>query len=215
MVLAEDNILVREGLEQMLAAEAGIEVVASCADLPSLLDAVEATAPDVVLTDIRMPPTQREEGIQASDILRTAHPEVGVIVLSQYDDARYALALFELGSAKRGYMLKDRVHDRAQLGAAIKTVAEGGSVVDAEIVDVLVSARARAKESPLSDLTPRELEVLTLISQGKSNGAISESLVLTKKAVEKHINSIFMKLGLSHADDVSKRVLAVLLFLNE
>ena len=173
VALADDNLLVREGLEQVLATETEIDVVASCADLPSLLKAVETGSPDVVVTDIRMPPSQTDEGIQAATLLRRTHPEVGVIVLSQYADPSYALTLLELGSESRGYMLKERVHDRAQLVAAIETVAEGGSVIDPSVVDVLVTARSRAAASPLTELTPREVEVLAAIAQGKSNGAIS------------------------------------------
>ena len=213
VALADDNLFVREGLEQVLATETEIEVVASCADLPSLLEAVETGSPDVVVTDIRMPPSQTDEGIRAATLLRRSHPEVGVIVLSQYTDPSYALALLELGSQSRGYMLKERVHDRAQLVTAIETVAEGGSVIDPSVVDVLVASRSRAAASPLTELTPREVEVLGAIAQGKSNTAIGESLFLTKRAVEKHINSIFLKLGLTDAEDVSKRVKAALLFL--
>lgn len=213
VALADDNLIVREGLEQILAAETKVEVVASCVDLPSLLAAVEAESPDVVLTDIRMPPSQSDEGIRVATVLRGTHPEIGVIVLSQYDDPDHVLALLELGSDRRGYMLKERIHDRAQLVNAIETVAEGGSVIDPRIVDVLVAARSRGASSPLTELTPRELEVLAEIAQGKSNRAIGESLVLTKRAVEKHINSIFLKLGLTDAEDVSKRVKASLLFL--
>lgn len=213
VALAEDSLIVREGLEQMLAAETGVEVVASCADLPSLLEAVDAETPNVVLTDICMPPTKTDEGIQVAILLRENHPDVGVIVLSQYTDPSYALALLQSGSDRRGYILKERVHDRAQLRSAIETVAQGGSVIDPEVVDALVTMRSRAHSSPLAQLTPRELEVLAQIAQGKSNEAIAVSLVLTKRAVEKHINSIFLKFGLSDAQDVSKRVKAALVFL--
>jgi DNA-binding NarL/FixJ family response regulator len=215
VALGEDSLLVREGVEQVLASQPGIEVVASCADLPSLLDAVDAEGPDVVLTDIRMPPSKTDEGIQVAVRLRGSHPEVGVLVLSQYAEPRYALDLLEAGSEGRGYLLKERVHDRAQLVSAIESVATGGSFIDPKVVEVLVSARARAERSPLGQLTPRELEVLAEIAQGKSNAAIAESLFLTKRAVEKHVNAIFFKLGLSEAEDVSKRVKAALLFLAE
>jgi DNA-binding NarL/FixJ family response regulator len=214
VALAEDNLLVREGLQQVLAAHPGIEVVASCKDLPSLLEAIETAGPDVVLTDIRMPPSKTNEGIQVAVRLRQSHPHVGVVV-SQYTDPRYALALLETGSDRRGYLLKERVHDRAQLVSVIESVAAGGSVIDPKIVEVLVSAKARAERSPVAELTPREREVLAEIAQGKSNAAIAESLVLTKRAVEKHINSIFLKLGLSETEDVSKRVKATLLYLAE
>jgi DNA-binding NarL/FixJ family response regulator len=215
VALAEDSFIVREGLHEVLATQPEIEVVASCGDLRSLLEAVDSERPDVVLTDIRMPPSKVDEGIQAATQLRETHPEVGVVVLSQYAEPGYALALLETGSDRRAYLLKERVHDRAQLVAAIEAVADGGSVIDPKIVEVLVAAKARAKESPLSELTPREREVLAEIAQGKSNTAIAESLVLTKRAVEKHINSIFLKLDLSHVDDVSRRVKAALLFLSD
>ena len=215
VALADDNVIVREGLEQMLADETEIEVVASCVDLPSLLSAVELESPEVVLTDLRMPPSQGDEGIRVAATLRRTHPEVGVIVLSQYDDPDHVLALLEHGSEGRGYMLKDRIHDRAQLVVAIETVAEGGSVIDPRVVDLLVAARSRGVTSPLATLTPREREVLSQVAQGKSNSAIAASLVLTKRAVEKHTNSIFLKLGLTNSEDVSKRVKASLLFLAE
>jgi DNA-binding NarL/FixJ family response regulator len=213
VVVADDNLLVREGLEQVLAGQPNIEVAASCTDLPSLVEAIEAERPDVVLTDIRMPPSMSDEGIQVAAHLRTTQPSTGVVVLSQYSEPSYALALLESGSAGRGYLLKERVHDRSQLAAAIETVADGGSVIDPRIVDMLVKARTRAEHSPLSELTPREREVLAEIAQGKSNTAIAGSLVLTKRAVEKHINSIFSKLDLAESQSASKRVKATLAFL--
>jgi DNA-binding NarL/FixJ family response regulator len=215
VAIADDSLLVREGLRELLADEGGIEIVASCADLPSLLDAIDENPPDVVVTDIRMPPTQRDEGIRAAIQLRDTHPHIGVVVLSQYDEPSYVLALLEGGSARRGYLLKERVHDRAQLVSAIESVAEGGSFIDPKIVEVLVAANARAGRSPLSELTPREQEVLAELAQGKSNAAIADSLFLTRRAVEKHINSIFFKLNLSEAEDVSKRVKAALMFLDQ
>jgi DNA-binding NarL/FixJ family response regulator len=215
VAIADDSLLMLEGLRELLAGEAGIEVVASCADLPSLLDAIDENSPDVVVTDIRMPPTQSDEGIRAAIQLRDTHPHIGVVVLSQYDEPSYALALLEGGSARRGYLLKERVHDRAQLVSAIESVAEGGSFIDRTIVEVLVAANARVGRSPLSELTPREQEVLAELAQGKSNAAIANSLFLTKRGVEKHINSIFFKLNLSEAEDVSKRVKAALMFLDE
>jgi DNA-binding NarL/FixJ family response regulator len=215
VVVAEDSLLVREGLRQLLATSPSVEVVAACGDLDALLEAIERERPDVVLTDIRMPPTNTEEGIRLAARLRESHPGTGVVVLSQYSDPTYVLSLLEAGSDRRGYLLKDRVHDRGQLVSAIDTVARGGSVIDPKIVEVLVAAKGRAERSPLSELTPREREVLAQIAGGKSNTAISESLVLTKRAVEKHINSIFLKLGLASAMDTSKRVKATLLFLAE
>ena len=218
VVLADDNLLVREGLEQVLRSQDDVDVVASCADLTALLDAVESERPDVVLTDIRMPPSGTDEGIQAAMALRRSHPSVGVIVLSQYAEPSYALALLESGTDGRGYLLKERVHDGAQLRSAVETVAEGGSVIDPKVVELLVTARTRSEGSPLAELTPREHEVLAQIAEGKSNAAISEAMVLSKRAVEKHINSIFLKLNLSHAPGagaVSPRVKATLLFLAE
>jgi DNA-binding NarL/FixJ family response regulator len=215
VLIVDDNLVVREGLEQVLAGQRNVEVVGSYTDLPSLLEAVEADPPDVVLTDIRMPPTSTDEGIRAATILRETHPSVGVVVLSQFAEPTYALALLESGSEGRGYLLKERVHDRAQLTSALETVAGGGSVVDTKIVDMLVAANTRAERSPLAELTQREREVLAQIAQGKSNSAIADSLVLTKRAVEKHINSIFSKLNLSDAEQASKRVKATLAFLSE
>jgi DNA-binding NarL/FixJ family response regulator len=212
VALADDNLLVREGLEQVLAAES-VEIVASCEDLPTLLEAIEAERPDVVLTDIRMPPSKSDEGIQVAARLRETDPAVGVVVLSQYAEPSYALALLASGSDGRAYLLKERVHDRAQLVSAVEEVARGGSVIDPKVVEVLVAAKARAERSSLAELTPREREVLAQIAQGKSNNAIADSLFLTKRAVEKHINSIFLKLNLSEAEDVSKRVKAALTFL--
>jgi DNA-binding NarL/FixJ family response regulator len=213
--VGEDSLIVREGLEQLLAGSPTIEIVASCDDMDSLLAAVDEHEPDVVLTDIRMPPSKSDEGIQAAARLRESHPGIGVVVLSQFSDPAYVVRLLESGSDRRGYLLKERVHNRGELVSAIDTVAQGGSVIDPKIVEVLVMAKARAERSPLARLTPREQEVLSEIAEGKSNTAIAGSLVLTKRAVEKHINSIFMKLGLASSDDVSKRVKATLLFLAE
>jgi DNA-binding NarL/FixJ family response regulator len=215
IALAEDSLIVREGIQQLLASMADVEIVASCGDLGSLIEAIDADPPDVVLTDIRMPPSETDEGIQVAAQLRESHPQIGVVVLSQYSDPSYALALLESGSDRRAYLLKERVHDRAQLLSTIRTVAEGGSVIDPKIVEVLVAEKARADQSPLAELTPREHEVLSEIAQGKSNTAIAASLVLTKRAVEKHINSIFLKLGLSDEEDIAKRVKATLMFLSD
>jgi DNA-binding NarL/FixJ family response regulator len=217
VALAEDSFIVREGIAQVLSAGAGDDVtlVASCADVDALLAAVEEHGPDVVVTDIRMPPTNTDEGIRLAARLRDTRPGIGVVVLSNYADPAYALALLESGSQGRAYLLKERVHDRAQLVAAIHAVAAGGSMMDPKIVEPLMLSRGRAACSPLADLTSREREVLAQIAQGMSNAAIADALVLTKRAVEKHINSIFLKLNLSGAEDVSKRVKATLLFLAE
>jgi DNA-binding NarL/FixJ family response regulator len=178
-----------------------------------LVRAIEEEEPDVVVTDIRMPPTGTDEGIQVARELRTTHPEIGVVVLSQFADPEYVLALLESGSGGRAYLLKERVNDPRELATAIKAVASGGSAVDSKVIEVLVQAHANDATSPLRDLTPREREVLAELAQGKSNGAIAESLVLTKRAVEKHINAIFMKLNLAAPDDVSRRVKAALVYL--
>jgi DNA-binding NarL/FixJ family response regulator len=218
VVLGEDSYIVREGIQQVLAGAPQIVVEAGCGDAGSLEREIETRRPDVVVTDIRMPPSGTDEGIRLAAWLRAEHPEIGVVVLSQYADPRYVLALLESGSDGRAYLLKERVHDRRQLVSAIEAVATGQSVIDPKIVEVLVAAKARSERSPLADLTARELEVLAAIAEGKSNAAISDTLVLTKRAVEKHINSIFLKLNLSHsqsADEVSPRVKAALLFLAE
>ena len=214
LVLAEDHYLVREGVRRLLETEGELEVAAVCGDLGSLLAAVDAERPDVVVTDIRMPPGDADEGIQAAERLRETHPEVGVVVLSQYANPSYALALLERGSARRAYLLKERVDDLEQLVAAIRAVAEGGSVIDPKVVEALVAAR-RPASSDLDRLTPRELEVLGEMAQGKSNAAIAESLVLSERAVEKHSNSIFSKLGLAEERDVNRRVKAVLVYLEQ
>ena len=213
VVIAEDAYLVREAVELILSTAEEVEVVRAVDDGTSLLRAVEEERPDVVVTDIRMPPSGSDEGIRAAHTLRETHPEIGVVVLSQYAEPRYPLALLDGGSAGRAYLLKERVHDRGELVAAIKAVAAGESVIDAKVVEVLVEARAREEASPLGELTPREYEVLAEIARGKSNSAIADSLFLTKRAVEKHINAIFMKLGLTNPDDVSRRVKAALMFI--
>jgi DNA-binding NarL/FixJ family response regulator len=215
VVMAEDNFLIREGVKELLGSEEDIEVVASCGDFDSLMDAVSKWKPDVVLTDIRMPPTDSDEGIRAAERLRETAPGVGVLVLSQYDEPEYALALLERGAQGRGYLLKQRVSDLDQLAGAIREIARGGSVIDSKVVEGLVAARSRTARSPLEQLTPREREVLSEMAQGKNNAAIAGELVLTERAIERHINSIFSKLTLSAEKDVHRRVKAVLLFLSD
>jgi DNA-binding NarL/FixJ family response regulator len=215
VVLGEDSLLVRTGVNQLLDVDPEIDVVAAVGDLDSLRDVCERLQPDVVVTDIRMPPTNTDEGIRLAAELRNRQPQVGVVVLSQYADPIYALALLEGGSARRAYLLKERLHNRAELTAAIQAVAAGGSLIDSKIVDALVTARSQTARSPLNELTSREREVLAEIARGKSNMAIADSLFLTKRAVEKHINAIFLKLGLANAEDVSKRVTAALMLLSE
>jgi DNA-binding NarL/FixJ family response regulator len=215
LVLAEDHYLVREGVRRLLDAQPGIEVVAACGDLNALLEAVDREAPDVVVTDVRMPPGSTDEGIQAARRLRETKPSLGVVVLSQYANPSYALALLETGSAGRAYLLKERVHDPEQLVAAIRAVAEGGSVIDPKVVEGLVAERARAARSPLNDLTARERDVLRKMAEGRNNASIAADLVVTERSVEKVINSIFMKLGLTWEPAVHKRVKAVILYLAE
>jgi DNA-binding NarL/FixJ family response regulator len=213
VVLAEDHYLVREGVRRLLETDPEIEVAAVSGDLESLLAAVEAERPDVVVTDIRMPPEGLDEGVQAAERLRVTHPDVGVVVLSQYAEPRYALALLEAGSARRAYLLKERVEDLAQLVAAIKTVAGGGSVIDPKVVEGLVAAKARAEESQMNTLTPRERDVLREMAEGKNNAAIAATLFVTERSVEKVIHSIFLKLGIAWEPSVHKRVKAVILYL--
>ena len=213
MVVADDSYLVREALAETLSRADNVEVVGTCGDLESLVNAVGAESPDAVLTDIRMPPTRTDEGIQVARSLRETNPEIGVIVLSQFVDAGYVTSLLEGGSAGRAYLLKQRVADRDQLLSAIAAVVSGESLVDPEVVDVLVQARACEAESPLARLTAPEREVLAELAQGKSNAAIAASLLLTKRAVERHVNAIFRKLELGNAEDVSRRVKAALMFL--
>jgi DNA-binding NarL/FixJ family response regulator len=215
VVLADDSYLVREAITHVLSAAPEIEIVATCEDGDELREAIDREQPDVVLTDIRMPPSGDDEGIAIARGLRETHPEVGVVVVSQYADPRYGIALLEHGSDGRAYLLKERLHDRAQIVAALQAVAVGNSVVDSKVVEALIAARARAESSPLSELTQRELEILSEIAQGKSNAAIAEHLVLTKRAVEKHINAIFLKLGLTQAEDFSRRVKAALIYLSQ
>jgi DNA-binding NarL/FixJ family response regulator len=215
VVLAEDHYLVREGIKQLIDSVSDLDLVAACEDLDSLIKAIDELKPDVVLTDIRMPPTNSDEGIRAAEHLREVLPEAGVVVLSQYADPQYALAFLEHGSKGRGYLLKERVSDGDQLTNAINEVARGGSVIDPRVIDALVAARSKAAESPLRLLTPRETEILSEMAQGKNNAAIAETLVLSERAVEKHINSIFSKLALGEEPDVHRRVKAVLLFLSD
>ena len=215
VVIAEDSLLVREGVRQVIDRQDDLEVVGDCPDLPSLRELVQQSAPDVVVTDVRMPPSFGDEGIQMAVELRDSHPDIGVVVLSQYAEPAYANQLLSGGSAGRAYLLKERVSEPDQLAEAIRTVARGGSVIDPTVVDMLVSASSRGPSSPLSTLTPRELEVLDHVAQGKSNAAVAASLFLTERAVEKHINALFAKLGLAATPDVNRRVTAVLMHLSE
>jgi DNA-binding NarL/FixJ family response regulator len=215
LVLAEDSYLVREGIRHLLEMQPDLEVAAVCDDLESLLAAVDAERPDVVVTDVRMPPGGADEGIQAAARLRGTDPDIGVVVLSQYANPGYVLALLEGGSARRAYLLKERVKDLEQLVGAIRTVADGGSVIDPKVVETLVAEDARGVESPLKQLTRREHDVLREMAEGKNNAAIAEALFLTERSVEKVIHSIFLKLGLRWEATVHKRVKAVILYLAE
>ncbi len=211
VVVAEDNLLVREGIVTLLEHQDGFEVVGACGSYDELMAAVDAESPDVVLTDIRMPPTGTDEGIRAALALHESHPNIAVVVLSQYADPAYALALLEHGSEGRAYLLKERVSEPAQLVKAIEEVVRGGSVIDPVVVDALVARR----KSPVERLSPREREVLEQMAQGRNNAGIAQALFLSERAVEKHINSLFSKLGLSEEPDVHRRVKAVLLYLSE
>ena len=215
IVVAEDNLLVREGIVRLLSTAPDFKIVASCDDYDTVVAAIEQGDPDVVLTDIRMPPTWTDEGIRLARTLHRSHPKIGVVVVSQYSEPEQVLGLFEEGSDRRAYLLKERIHDRAVLASAIRAVAAGGSSVDPKIVDVLVYERSGGASSRLDELTPREREVLAELAQGKSNSVIADDLFLTKRSIEKHISTIFLKLGLGDADDVSKRVKAALIFLVE
>jgi DNA-binding NarL/FixJ family response regulator len=213
VVLGEDNYLAREGIARALGRIAGVELVATCEDLGSLREAIDAERPDVVVTDIRMPPTNTDEGIRLANELRATEPGIGVVVLSQHSDPVYATALFENGSERRAYLIKERVRDAAELGRALRSVAEGGSVVDPVVVETLLQSTRARERSQLDGLTPRELEILALIAEGRSNAAIAETLFLTKRAVERHINGIFTKLDLGDSGSISRRVKATLVYL--
>jgi DNA-binding NarL/FixJ family response regulator len=213
LVLGEDNYLAREGITRVLEELPGVELVGSAGDLDALRDAVRRLRPDVVLTDIRMPPTSTDEGIRLARELRDTHPGTGVVVLSQHVEPLYALALFEHGSDGRAYLLKERLRDADELGRALQAVASGGSLVDPRVVDALLVQLDRRDDSPIGRLSPREREILALVAEGRSNSAIAESLVITKRAVERHINSIFAKLDLADSGDVSRRVKATLVYL--
>ncbi len=215
VVFAEDNYLVREGTAALLATSDDIDVVAIVADRDELLAAVEAHAPDAVLTDIRMPPTNSNEGIEAAKRIRAQHPETGVVVLSQFAEEEYAYDLLKDGAAGLGYLLKERVADIDELVRALGEVSRGGSVLDPRVVEALVAAKDRMAHSPLASLTDREREVLQHMAQGENNAAIAKSLFLTERAVEKHINALFHKLDLTEEPDVHRRVMAVLAFLRE
>ncbi|HET7855923.1 MAG TPA: response regulator transcription factor [Gaiellaceae bacterium] len=215
VVLGEHDFLAREGISRALEAAEDIDLVEACGDLHSLRAAVERASPDVVLTDIRLPPTKTDEGIRLASELRSSHPEIGVVVLSRGPEPRYALMLFENGSDRRAYLLKERLRNQEELSHAVREVADGRSLVDMHVVDELLVARRHRGSSHLDNLTPREEEVLAMLAEGRSNHAIAEELLITKRGVERHISSIFAKLELGESEDVSRRVKAALVYLSD
>jgi DNA-binding NarL/FixJ family response regulator len=215
VIVADDHYLVREGTRRLLEDTGQIEIVAAVGNAVELLAAVDDHLPDVVVTDIRMPPTHSTEGIEAAQAIRRSHDTVAVIALSQYVDGGYALELFKDGTAGLGYLLKERIGDLAQLLTAIETVADGGSTIDPMVVDALIGTRRQAAESPLRHLTPRELDVLKEMAQGKNNAGAAEALFLSESAIEKYVSSIFLKLGVAEQPHISRRVAAVLAFLED
>jgi DNA-binding NarL/FixJ family response regulator len=215
VVFAEDNYLVREGTAALLSASGEVDLVSLASTYEELMTAVDRDRPEAVLTDIRMPPTGTTEGIDAARKIRADHSEIGVVVLSQYAEEEYAYELLKDGAAGLGYLLKERVADLDELVRALNEVARGGSVLDPKVVEALVARKDRVAHSPLAQLTEREREVLGQMAQGKNNAAIAKSLFLTERAVEKHINSLFHKLGLTEETEVHRRVMAVLAFLRD
>jgi DNA-binding NarL/FixJ family response regulator len=213
VVLADDAFLVREGIAAVIAGFDDIELAASCGDLDAVRGEIERTAPDVVLTDIRMPPAFTDEGIRLATELRSTHPDVGVLVLSQYAEPFYAVALFAEGTSRRGYLLKDRVKDPDELGRAIREVGSGGALVDPRIVDGLIAGPRVAERTAVDALTAREREVLALVAAAHTNAAIASRLGISTRGVERHINAIFDKLSLGDAGEVNPRVKASLIFL--
>ena len=214
VVLAEDHALLRDGISRLLDGIAGIELCSTCGDLPGLLTRIETDAPDVVVTDIRMPPTHTDEGLQAARYCRAERPDTGVVVISQYVEGAYAIELLADGTGGRAYLLKERVAAVDELADAIRRVAAGGSVVDPAVVDALVATRAQRRDAAVDRLTPRERDVLAEMATGRSNAAIAAALFLSERAVEKHSTNIFAKLGLSEEPDVNRRVMAVLAWLD-
>ncbi|MGH2718507.1 MAG: response regulator [Actinomycetota bacterium] len=213
VLVVDDDYLVREGARSVLSSVPGVEVVGTAASPAELIQQIDETGPQVVILDIRMPPTYRMEGIEAAHLVRQKHADLGIVILSQHADPEYALEFLRDGSAGRAYLLKERLGDPAQLVEAIREVAGGGSVLDPKVVDGLLEAQRRRAHSRLQGLTEREHEVLALMASGRNNGAIAREIVISERAVEKHINAIFRKLGLNDQLDVNQRVAAVLFFL--
>ena len=214
-VIAEDNYLVREGTRRLLEDTGDVEILATVGDADELLDAVQRLSPAAAVTDIRMPPGHHMEGIEAAHTIRALHPRVGVVVLSQHADEAYAFELLKNGTAGLAYLLKDRVADTETIVRALRAVIAGGSVIDPAVVETLLSRRARVQSSPLGTLTPRELDVLREMAEGNSNAAIADRLSLSLSSVEKHINTIFAKLGVNESPQAHKRVTAVLWLLRD
>jgi DNA-binding NarL/FixJ family response regulator len=214
VVIGDDSLLAREGILRMLDSLAGVEVVAVAEDLPGLRDVVARTGPDIVISDIRMPPSNTDEGIQFANELRDTDPRIGVLLLSQHAQPFYATALFERGSERRGYLLKERIKEKGEIERALRTLAGGGSLIDSQVVTDLLNAQNRDESAAIAKLTDREREILALIAEGFSNAAIADRLDVTKRAVERHINSIFWKLDLGDTEDVSRRVKAALVYLS-
>jgi DNA-binding NarL/FixJ family response regulator len=212
VVVADDAVILREGLARLLG-EAGFEVIGLAADADELFALVERERPDVAIVDIRMPPTHTDEGLQAAKVIRARWPQVGILVLSQYVQARYAVELLAAGTERVGYLLKDRVSDLEELAVSVRRIGEGASVLDPAVVAQLVGQR-RKGDTPLEDLTERELEVLALMAEGRSNKAIGERLFITEHTVEKHVKNIFATLRLPPSEEDHRRVLAVVTFLN-
>jgi DNA-binding NarL/FixJ family response regulator len=215
VVLAEDNYLLRAGTSALLEALEDVDLVAAVADADELLVAVEDHRPDVVITDIRMPPGFSTEGLTAAAEIRRRFPGTGVILLTQFSDPQYAYEFLRGGASGAGYLLKERIGDIGELARSLHQVASGGSALDPQLVEALVARNERGADSPLAALTPRERQVLEQMAQGKNNAAIAKALVLTERAVQKHINSLFAKLGLGDSADVDRRVVAVLTLLDE
>jgi DNA-binding NarL/FixJ family response regulator len=213
VVLAEDNALLREGLRGLISGVDDLDLVAVCGSRDEALDVIAERRPDVVLTDIRMPPTRTDEGLQIARFCRENLPSTGVVLLSQYADPGYVRALLAGGAEGRGYLLKERVADVSELTTALVRVAAGGSVVDPKVVEALVQAGSRRGNSDLDRLSPREREVLGQMALGRNNAAIAEALFISQRAVEKHINSIFAKLGVAMEGQIHPRVTAVLVYL--
>jgi DNA-binding NarL/FixJ family response regulator len=215
VVVAEDELLIREGIRRILENAEGIRVLAAVADAPSLWNAVGARGPHVVVTDVRLPPTSTDEGIRFAVELGKVYPEIGVVVLSQHVDRTYATALFEGGAARRAYLLEQGIADPAKLVEIVRTIAGGGSYVDVQVVETLLSAADARRNPTFANLTPKEREILALMAEGRSNGAIARRLLVSSRAVERHVSAIFTKMEIEDSPDLSRRVMAVLAYLHD